>query len=124
MKSIRAATLVVGCLLASPSALAEHQTRLRAIANVPGLEGALLETDHTLAKRGNTPPLVIKTSRLVRGGEQFEDETIKGAHFKFEILAVDLVKEIVRTREGNCQELAAFRKCRLQRCAGRLFKVS
>jgi hypothetical protein len=86
-------------VLLSSSAIAEHQTFLRGIVNAPGFQVALLEIEHTLGKPGIVPPVPIKTSRLVRAGERFEDNTIKGAHFQFEVLEIDLAKETVKTRE-------------------------
>lgn len=101
MKRIHRIILILCCLLLSFPALAEHRTYLRGIVNVPGLQVALIEIQHTLAKPTNAPPVIITTSRLVRARQQFEDDTIKGAHFLFEVLEVDLAKETVKTREAG-----------------------
>jgi hypothetical protein len=93
------------CLLGGPSALAEHQTYLRAIVNVPGFQVALLEIDYILEKPSHAPPVVIKTSRLVPAGDHFEDQTIKGAYFRFEVLEADLAKETV----GNSDTFSLVR---------------
>jgi hypothetical protein len=95
-------TIVILCsLFLGSSALAERQTYLRAIVNVPGLQVALMEIQHTLVKRSNEPPVVITTSQLVRSGEQFEDKTIKGEHFQFEVSEIDFPRQIVKTREAG-----------------------
>ena len=101
MKRSHQITLILCGLLLGFSARAEHQTYLRGIVNVPGLQVALLEIQHTLAKPSNAPPVTITTSRLVRAGQQFEDETIKGAHFQFEVLQIDFAKGTVNTREAG-----------------------
>ena len=71
------------------------------MVNVPGLQVALLEIQHTLVKRTNAPPVVNTTSRVVRAGQQFEDDTIKGAHFQFDVLEIDFPRQSVTTREGG-----------------------
>lgn len=101
MKRIHQITLILCGLLLGFSALAEHQTYLRGIVNVPGLQMALIEIQHTVAKRTAAPPVVITTSRLVRAGQQFEDDTVKGAHFQFEVLEIDFTKETVKAREAG-----------------------
>ena len=99
MKRMHQTILILCCLFLSFSALAEHRSYLRGIVNVPGLQVALIEIQHTFAKSNNAPP--ITTSRLVSTGQQFEDQTIKGAHFQLEVLEIDLAKESVKTREAG-----------------------
>jgi hypothetical protein len=101
MKRIYQAFLLCCGFILSSSALAEHQTYLRGILNVPGFQAALLEIHHTLVKPTNAPPVIITTSRLAREREQFEDETIYGGHFQFEVVEIDLTKETVKTREAG-----------------------
>ena len=72
--------LLLCSLLLGSFAHAEHETFLRGMVNVPGLQAALLEIHHTLVKPTNAPPVIITTSRLVRPSEEFEDQTIKGKH--------------------------------------------
>jgi len=94
--------LLLYCSLLAPAARAEHQTVLRGIVNAPGFQVALLQIQHTLpSTRSNAPPTVIATSRRVRAGETFQDATIKGANFQFEVLELDLAKETVKTREDG-----------------------
>lgn len=101
MKRIYQVILISYGVLLGSSALAEHQTYLRGILNVPGFQVALLEIHHTLVKPTNAPPVTITTSRLVRDREQFEDETIQGGHFEFEVLEIDLTNETIKTREAG-----------------------
>ena len=101
MKGIFQIILLCCGIFLGSSALAEHQTYLRGILNVPGFQAALLEIHHTLVKPTNAPPVIIKTSRFVRDREQFDDETIYGGHFQFEVLEIDMTKETVKTREAG-----------------------
>ena len=93
--------LLLCWLLLGSSALAEHQSYLRGLVNIPGLQAALFEIQHTLVKRSNAPPVITTTSRLVRAQEQFEDQTVKGRHFQFEVREIDFHKETVKTREAG-----------------------
>ncbi len=93
--------LLLCWFLLGSSALAEHQTYLRGFVNVPGLQAALFEIQHTLVKRSNAPPVTITTSRLVRAQEQFEDQTVKGRPFQFQVREIDFHKETVKTREAG-----------------------
>jgi hypothetical protein len=95
--------LIVFCLLPGFSALAEHQTYLRGIVNVPGSQVALLEIQHTLLRRSNAPPVITTTSELARSGQQFEDKTIKGEHFQFDVLEIDFPTQTVKTREAGAE---------------------
>ena len=101
MKRTPQTVLILCSLLLGSSALAEHQTYLRGIVNVPGLQAALLEIQHTLVKRSNAPPIITTTSQLVHSGQQFEDKAIKGEHFQFEVLGIDFPAQTVRTREAG-----------------------
>jgi hypothetical protein len=101
MKRTLQIILILCGLLVESSVSAEHQTYLRGIVNVPGLQIALLEIQHTLVKPTNAPPVIITTSRLARAREQFEDQTIKGGHFQFEVLEIDFARETVKTREAG-----------------------
>jgi hypothetical protein len=101
--------LILWCLVLSVTASAEHQTYLRGIVNVPGLRAALLEIQHTLAHPTNAPPTIIPTSRLVRGPEQFEDQTVKAGHFQFEVLECNFVTRTVRTREDGEEHTYSFK---------------
>lgn len=107
MKRIHLNLLILFCLLLRFSVLAEHRTYLRGIVNVAGLQVALIEIEHTitLAKRTNPPPTIITTSHLVRAGQMFEDATIKGAHFQFEVLEVDFPKATIKTREAGDEHI-------------------
>jgi hypothetical protein len=100
MKTTHQTILTACCLRLTSSVLAQHQTYLRGVVNVPGFQVALLEIHHTL-KVTNAPPVTIRTSRLVRTSQQFEDDTIKGAHFQFEVLEIDWARETVKTREAG-----------------------
>lgn len=93
--------LLLCWLLLGSSALAEHQTYLRGIVNVPGLQAALFEIQHTLVKRSNAPPVIITTSELVGVWQQFEDKTTKGEHFQFEVSEIDFPRQTVKTREAG-----------------------
>jgi hypothetical protein len=101
MKRTPQTILVLCSLLLEFSARAEHQTHLRGIVKVPGLQAALFEIQHTLLKRSNAAPVITTTSRLVRAGQQFEDETIKGGHFQFEVAEIDFPRQTVKTREAG-----------------------
>jgi hypothetical protein len=101
MKRTHQIILILCCLLVGFTASAEHRTYLRGIVNVPGFQAALLEIQHTLVTRSNSPPVIVPTSRLVRGREQFEDDTIKGGHFEFEVLECDFARQTVKTREAG-----------------------
>ncbi len=92
---------ILCCLLLGSSALAEHQTYLRGIVNVPGLQAALFEIQHTLVKRSNAPPVITTTSQLVGVRQQIEDKTIKGEHFQFEVSEIDFPRQTVKTREAG-----------------------
>jgi hypothetical protein len=101
MKNRSQIILILFSLLLASSARAEHQTYLRGIVNVPGLQVALFEIQHTLLKRSNAPPVITTTSRLLRAQQQFEDETIKGGHFQFEVAEIDFPRQTVKTREAG-----------------------
>jgi len=101
MKRTHQTILILCCLFVSFANSAEHRTYLRGIVNVPGFQAALLEIEHTLTTPSNAPPVIISTSRLVRGPEQFEDTTVKGAHFQFEVLECNFTEQTVRTREAG-----------------------
>jgi hypothetical protein len=101
MKRTPQIILILCSLLLGSSALAEHQTHLRGIVNVPGLQAALFEIQHTFLKRSNAPPVITTTSRLVIAREQFEDETIRGGHFQFEVAEIDFPRQTVKTREAG-----------------------
>jgi len=107
MKRTHNALILMVCLQCSASAIAEHQTHLRAIVNVPGLQVAVLETDHDLGK-GSARPTVITNTRWVSAGDQFEDDTIKGHHFQFEIIEADLARETIKTREAGQEHTYSF----------------
>src|SRR5204863_455801 len=68
---------------------------------LPELRAALVEVEHSLRSGSNTPPHIISTTRLVKAGESFEDQTIKGAHVQFEILEIDIKSETVKLREDG-----------------------
>jgi hypothetical protein len=87
--------LAVGWIVCCRSALAEHETHLRGIINLPELQGALLEVNHTLW------PSPITVTRLVKAGESFEDQTIKGAHVQFEVLEINVGTEKIKLRENG-----------------------
>jgi hypothetical protein len=101
MKSRLHIILILFSLLLTSSARAEHQTYLRGIVNVPGLQAALFEIQHTLLKRSNAAPVITTTSWLVRARQQFEDKTIKGGHFQFEVAEIDFPRQTVKTREAG-----------------------
>jgi len=101
MKRIQRIVTVLFGLLSGFSAFAEHQTFLRGIVNVPNMQVALIEIQHTLAKRTNAPSVSITSSRVVHAGERFEDTTIKGQHFQFEVLEIDFVRGTLKTREAG-----------------------
>ena len=101
MKRTSQIILILCSLLPGASARAEHRTYLRGIVNVPDLQVALFEIQHTLVKRSNAPPVITTTSQLVRAREQFEDKMIKGGHFQFEVLEIDFPRQTVKTREAG-----------------------
>jgi len=101
MRLINRILLGLCCLVPNSVVPAEHQTHLRGIVNVPGLQFALLEIHYTLGKPGDAQPTIITNSWRVGTGQQFEDATIKGGHFQFEVLELDLAQETLRTREAG-----------------------
>lgn len=100
--------LAVGCMVCGSSAHAEHATHLRGIINLPELRAALVEVKHSLRSQSNTPPYIISTTRFVKAGESFEDQTIKGAHVQFEILEIDIKSETVKLREDGKDVVCRF----------------
>lgn len=104
IKRIHSIALVLCWLLLSSPARADHQTFLRGILNTTGTPSALLEIHHSFGPTIKAGPSITNTT-WHRAGEQFEDATIKGAHFKFEILEIDLAKETVKTREAGEEHL-------------------
>jgi hypothetical protein len=108
MKSFSLSFLAVGWMMCCSSALAEHATHLRGIINLPELRMALVEVKHSLRSGSNTPPHIISTTRLVKVGESFEDQTIKGAHVQMEILEIDSRNETVKLREDGKDVVCRF----------------
>ena len=100
MKRIHPLALVLSWLLVSPSARAAHQTFLRGILITTGAPSALFEIHHSFGPPINARSSIINTS-WHRAGEKFEDATLKGFHFTFEVLEIDLAKETVKTREAG-----------------------
>jgi len=79
---------------------AEHTTNLKGIVNLPDLRAAVVEVKHSLSRGTNTPS-IISTTRLVKVGESFKDQTIKGAYVQFEVLEIDVSNETVKLREDG-----------------------
>jgi hypothetical protein len=77
MKATSPSFLLLCSLLLGSFAHAEHQTFLRGMVSVPGLQAALLEMQHILVKPTNAPPVIITTSRLVTAREEFEDRPLR-----------------------------------------------
>lgn len=106
MKSFSLSFLTVGWMMCCSSAFAEHTTHLRGIINLPESRTALVEVKHLLGT--NTQPHIISTPRLVKVGESFEDQTIKGAHVQMEVVEIDAINETVKLREDGKDVVCRF----------------
>lgn len=100
MKRIKLSAFVLCWLFLGSSARADHLTYLRGILNTTGTPSALLEIHHSSGPLANSRFPTIN-SAWHRAGEKFEDATLKGEHFTFEVLEIDLAKETVKTREAG-----------------------
>ena len=85
----------------------DHSTYLRGLINLPELKAALLEVNHSLVN-SSRPPTVFTMTRLVKTGETFVDQTIKGDHIQFEIIEINVGRQTVRLRENGKEIVCGF----------------
>ena len=108
MKLVALPLVAASFMACGASALTEYEIHLRGLFNLGEWRGALLEVKHSLA-RSNRPPVFFPSmTRLVKPGEKFEDQTMKGAHINFGILEINTDGERVKLRENGKVSVYGF----------------
>ena len=84
-----------------PTLHAAHTIHLRGIVDVPELKAALVEVKHEVRIRPTKPPISISTTRFLRMGESFEDNTVKGTLVSIQLIGIDPANETIQLVENG-----------------------